>query len=208
MTHDAIDAGTGSWTGGGAAALETYAPDVLTSYGLLMSVRPVGVHDEMLESPAVAAFAEQFRIDVSGIDEPLRAAFARATGDHTAAVAQMVWIADVAPRLRSALDALFGLSEVWPGRRRYPVADTGAVIEAFLHAVTLLLAAPHGESRDRPNAATAALALADAMVRTPTEIPDSVVEAIHELLTPAEAVEVVLDGARRSAGKLDAALVA
>ena len=36
----------------------------------------------------------------------------------------------------------------------------------------------------------------------------SVVEAVHELLTPAEAVDVVLDGARRSAGKIAVALTA
>ena len=49
MTSDAIDRATDSWTGGGAAALEVHAPDVLAAYGLLMSVRPSGVHDEMLE---------------------------------------------------------------------------------------------------------------------------------------------------------------
>jgi hypothetical protein len=208
MTDDVIDRGTDSWTGGGATALETYAPEVLESYAVLVSVRPVGVHDEMLEAPAVAAFAEQFRIDASGIDEPLRAAFVRATGDHTAAVAQMIWISDVAPRVRTALDAVFGPSEVWPGRRRYPVADTWAVIERFLDAVALRVAVEHDGSSDRPDAANTALALADAMTRTPTEIPDSVVAAVHELLTPGEAVEAVLEGARRSAGKIDAALAA
>ncbi len=132
----------------------------------------------------------------------------RATGDHADAVARMIWIADVAPRLRAALDALFGPSDVWPGRRRYPVSDTAAVVESFLQAVADLEAGHPNESSGRPDAANAALALGDAMIRTPTEIPASVVEAIHELLTPAEAVEVVLDGARRSAGKIEAALAA
>ena len=197
-----------SWTGGGAAALETYAPDVLAAYAVLVSVRPSGVHDEMLEAPAVTAFAEQFRRDVAGIDEPTRAAFARATEGHTDAVAQMVWIADVAPRIRDALDALFGPSAEWPGRRRYPVADPGVPITGFLESVAVLVAAEPDASSDRPDAANAALGLSDAMVRTPDAIPASVVEAVHELLTPGEAVAVVLDRASRSAGKIGVALAA
>jgi hypothetical protein len=197
-----------SWTGGGATALGTYAPGVLASYGVMASVRPSGVHDEMLEAPAVAAFADQFRVDATGIDEPLRAAFARATADHTTAVVQMVWISDVAPRVRAALDALFGPSEVWPGRRRYPVADPGVAIEDFLRSVADVVAAEHDATSDRPDAANAALALADAMIRTPTVIPDSVVEAVHELLAPGEAVAVVLDGASRSAEKIGIAFAA
>lgn len=197
-----------SWTGGGAAALESHAPDVLASYAVLVSVRPAGVHDEMLEAPAVAAFAEGFRLDASRIEEPVRAAFVRTTAGHTAAVAQMVWISDVTPRLRAALDALFGPSESWPGRRRYPVADTGVAIDAFRETVASLVAVEHDASSDRPDAANAALALADAMVRTPTAIPASVVEAVHELLAPGEAVAVVLDRASRSVDKIEAARVA
>ncbi|WP_395658654.1 hypothetical protein [Nocardioides sp.] len=208
MTDDERDGGTDSWTSGGAAALATYAPGVLATYETLVSVRPSGVHDEMLESPDVVAFAEQFRADVSAIDDPLRAAFLRATGDRSTAVAQMVWISDVSPRLRAALDALFGPSDEWPGRRRYPVADTGVAIEAFLQSVTDRTEATREEPTDRPDAAGAALALADAMLRTPTAIPQAVVEAVHELLTPAEAVETVLDGACRSAGKIGVALAA
>lgn len=194
------------WTDGGAAALAALAPDVLESYGVLVSVRPVGVHDELLESAAVTAFAEQFRIDVAGIDEPLRARFEHETGKHAAAVLNMVWISDVAPRIREALDALFGPSAEWPGRRRYPVADTGVAVQGFLETVERFEETHHDGSSDRPDAANAALALGDAMIRTPTSIPASVVEAVHELLSPAEAVEVVLEGARRSVGKIDAAL--
>jgi alkylhydroperoxidase family enzyme len=202
MTDDANDGGTASWTGGGAAALATYAPDVLASYEELVSVRPSGVHDETLQSPDVAAFAEQLRLDAAGIDERLRARFVRVTDGHSVAVSHMVWISYVAPRIRGALDALFGPSETWPGRRRYPVADTGAVVERFVAAVGQL----DVPEADLPDAAKAALALADAMVRTPTAIPDSVVEATHELLTPAQAVAVVLDAARNSAAKIAVAL--
>lgn len=196
------------WTGGGAAALETYAPEVLTSYDVLVSVRPSGVHDEMLEAPEVTAFADRFRVDAAAIDNPLRAAFLAATGDHAAAVVQMVWIADMAPRLRTALDALFGPSAQWPGRRRYPVADPGVAVGKFLESVDRLAAAEHDATSDRPDAAGAALGLADAMTRTPSAIPDAVVEAVHELLSPVEAVEVALECARRSADKIGVALAA
>jgi hypothetical protein len=196
------------WTNGGAEALAAHAPEVLTSYGVLVSVRPSGVHDELLESPAVAAFAEQFRVDVAGIDESVRARFVNETGGNAAAIMNMIWIADVAPRIREALDALFGPSTEWPGRRRYPVADTGVAVEGFLDSVARFDQVHHDHSSDRPDAANAALALGDAMVRSPGAIPSSVVEAIHELLTPAQAVDVVLDGARRSAGKIGAALAA
>jgi hypothetical protein len=196
------------WTGGGAAALGTYAPDVLATYAVLVSVRPSGVHDEMLEAPAVVAFAEEFRVDAGRIDGVVRAAFEHTTGDHATAVAEVVWISDVAPRVRCALDALFGPSVEWPGRRRYPVAHTRVAIDAFLESVTALVAVGHDESSDRPDAANAALALADSMIRTPSAIPASVVEAVRALLVPGEAVAVVLEGARRSARKLDAALAA
>ena len=66
MAVDASDRGPDSlgadiWGAGGVAALERHAPEVATSFATLVSVRPVGVHDEVLESPPVAAFAEQFR---------------------------------------------------------------------------------------------------------------------------------------------------
>ncbi|MGY2701048.1 MULTISPECIES: hypothetical protein [unclassified Nocardioides] len=201
MTHD-------DWTGGGATALGTHAPATLASYTVLVSVRPSGVHDEMLEAPEVVAFADQFGRDATAIDGRVRDAFVRATAGHTAAVANMIWIADVAPRVRVALDALFGPSETWPGRRRYPVADTGDAISSFLESISMQVDAHHDASNERPDAARAALAIAEAMIRTPAAMPDSVVAAAHELLTPAEAVEAVLDGARRSAGKIETALAA
>lgn len=196
------------WTDGGAAALATHAPKVLATYEILVSVRPLGVHDELLESPAVTAYAEQFRIDVSAIDDDVRARFLRETGDHALAVINMIWISDVASRVREALDALFGPSASWPGRRRYPVADTGVAVAGFLEAVTRFDELHHDQSAERADAANAALALGDAMVRSPGDIPASVVEAIHELLTPVQAVDVVLDGARRSADKIVAARAA
>jgi hypothetical protein len=202
MTDDVSDGGADSWTSGGAAALAMYAPEVLTSYGLLVSVRPLGVHDELLESAPVVAFAEQFGIDAAGIDDQVRDRFTQATGDHAAAIVDMVWISDVSPRIRATLDALFGPSTEWPGRRRYPVGDTQVAIRGFTESVSLL------ESLDAEltDAGQAALALTDAMNRTPAAIPGSTVEAVHELLTPAQAVEVVLGAASSSAERIAAAL--
>ncbi len=142
MTVEVNDGDTASpptddWSIGGAAALTELAPGVAKAFGTLVGVRPAGVTDELLANPAVAEFAAQFAADVSKIDEPLRSRFADATGHHQFVVAQMVWIGDMGPRLRSALDTLFGSSE-WPSSRRYPVADLWAVIENFVETVARL----------------------------------------------------------------------
>jgi len=55
-------------------------------------------------------FAEQFSLDVSAIREEQRTALLRALGDGAAVFAQSVYVADVIPRLRFALDRLFGAS--------------------------------------------------------------------------------------------------
>jgi len=119
----------------GSAALRSIAPDVDAAFARLQEVRPSGVHDEVLESPAVARFAEQFRVDVSVIDDGMRDDFALATGRHQFDVVQMVWISDVAPRVRAALDALFGES-TWPEQpRRYPVSSVWESVEHFMVSV-------------------------------------------------------------------------
>ncbi|CAI9411403.1 carboxymuconolactone decarboxylase family protein [Nocardioides sp. T2.26MG-1] len=122
----------------GAAALEQYAPAAAAAFRRVQEVRPSGLYDEVLESPGVAAFADQFRVDVSQVDERLRSAFADATGKRQFDVAQMVWVADMAPRLTAALDAVFGPSTWAEVPRRVPVADVWALIESFLASVALL----------------------------------------------------------------------
>ena len=214
----------------------------------LQEVRPGGVHDEVLESPGVARFAEQFGADVSVIDDGMRDDFALATGKHRLDVVQMVWIADVAPRVRAALDALFGPSE-WPEpARRHPVASVWAVLEEFMVSVaqhraldpTLtelvrlrgarqhdcrlcssrrsqdaiddgagdaeFAAVDDHASSDLPEATKAALALVDAMIWTPTAIPQGVVDDVRRHLSDEQAVEVVLDVARNAANKIAVAL--
>jgi alkylhydroperoxidase family enzyme len=235
------------WSGGGSAALATYAPAVSLSYATLVGVRPVGVFDELLAEPAVAAFADQFRLDVTRIDEPMRGAFSEVTGRHQVAVAQMVWIGDVGHRLRSALDTLFGPS-AWPEARRYPVTDVWSTIENFMASVARLSAldptltelvrlrgarlhdcrlcssrrsvealeagavdatfeaVDHHATSDLPPASKAALALVDAIIRTPDALPEEVVAEVRAELSPTEAVEVVLDVARNAANKIAVAL--
>ena len=94
----------------GAAALDQYAPAAAAAFRRVQEVRPSGLYDEVLASPRVVAFADQFRVDVSRIDQPLRSGFAAATGERQFDVAQMVWVADMAPRLAAALDAVFAPS--------------------------------------------------------------------------------------------------
>jgi len=233
---------------GGATALHEHAPAAAEAFLLLQGVRPGGLFDEVLDSPAVAAFADQFRLDVTGIDEQLRAGFADATGERQFEVAQMVWVTDAAARLAAAMDGLFGPS-TWPVvPRRVPVASVWAKIESFMAAVAhlhsldptttelvRLRGARHHECRicksrrsvaaieqgadestfaavddyensDLPEPAKAALALVDAVIWTPTAVPDEVVAAVRAHLTDGQAVEVVLEVVRNSTNKIAVAL--
>ncbi len=235
----------------GAAPVETRSsatrPDVAATFGMVVAVRPAGVHDELLEAPAVRAFAEQFRTDVSGVDDELREALAKATGKHQVAVAQMIWISDVAPRLDAVLDQLFGPSE-WPTPRRIPVGDVWGVIEEFMRTVARHAAldpittelvrlrgarqhdcrlcqsrravaaisagadeatfdsVDHYEDSDLPESTKAALALTDAIIWTPSAVPEAVVTRVREHLTDEQAVEVVLDVIRNATNKIAVAM--
>jgi alkylhydroperoxidase family enzyme len=122
----------------GAATLARYAPTAAAAFLHVQSVRPAGLYDEVLQSPGVAAFADQFRVDVSRVDEQLRAEFAAATGDRQFDVAQMVWVSDMVGRLEGALDALFGPSTWAAAPRRVPIADLWALIESFMESVARL----------------------------------------------------------------------
>jgi len=233
---------------GGATALQQHAPAVARAFLHLQSVRPARLYDEVLESEAVVAFADQFRADVTGIDEQLRAQFAEVTGERQVEVAQIVWVTDAAIRLAGALDALYGPS-AWPvAPRRVPVADVWATIESFMADVAhlrsldatttelvrlrgarlhecricksrravaaieqgadeaLFASIDHYAESDLPASTKAALALVDAMIRTPTAIPDDVVAAVRADLTDEQAIEVVLDVVRNSTNKIAVAL--
>ena len=247
MTDMLSDGDTEIRSASGRDALERYAPDAASTFAMLVSVRPSGVHDELLEAPAVRAFAEQFRTDVAQVDDELRQALAEETGDHQVAVVQMIWIGDAAPRLTAVLDRLFGPSE-WPTPRRFPVRDIWGVIDEFMRAVArhaaldptptelvrlrgarqhdcrlcqsrravaaisagadeaTFSAVDHYEDSDLPDATKAALALTDAIIWTPSAVPDEVVARVREHLTDEQAVEVVLDVIRNATNKIAVAL--
>ncbi len=67
-------------------------------------------------------------------------------------------------------------------------------------------AVDHWRTSDLPEPTKAALGLVDAMIWTPSAIAPEVVAAVHEHLTPAQAVEVVLDVVRNAANKIAVAL--
>ena len=69
----------------------------------------------------VLAFAEAFAADVSSLGDDVRTAFLAATGDQAFATVQAIYVADMVPRVRAALDALFG-----PGRWTEGDADGGS----------------------------------------------------------------------------------
>jgi alkylhydroperoxidase family enzyme len=83
--------------------------------------RPVArwrTFDELDDAQRVALeFAEQFSTDVSSISDEQRAALQRTLGDAALTFAHALYVADVVPRARLALDRLFGPSE-------QPVPDT------------------------------------------------------------------------------------
>jgi AhpD family alkylhydroperoxidase len=65
------------------------------------------------DDPAVLVFAEQCTIDVASVTPAQRADFLAAAGPHAGDLAAALWVVDVVPRARAALDALAGEGP-WP----------------------------------------------------------------------------------------------
>jgi len=233
------------WSRPAPEALTAYAPDV--GWAALAGSRPAGLPYELEVDPRVVAFAEQFVADVSVIGDGQRAAYLEAAGDAAFAMIQMIYVADLWPRLRSALDALF-VPGGWPPDDPHPVDDLWGALEAFMADVARLdaldptltelvrlrgarqhdcrlctsrrsiaaieagaddatfAAVDRWRDSDLPAPTKAALGLVDAMIWTPSAISAEVVAAVHEQLTPAQAVEVVLDVVRNAANKIAVAL--
>lgn len=198
--------------------------------------------------PRIHAFAEQFAVDVTGVDDLLRAELEDAAGDRVFAVVMAVWLGDWVPRIRAGLDGLFGPS----GWTRPPVADGDrwAALDELQRSIARLdaldpvttelvrlrgarqhecrlcrslrsrsaLAAGADEATfaavddhaasDLDDRAKAALALTDALIWAPARLPADALDAVRAELTPAEAVEVVLDVARNAQNKIAVALAA
>jgi alkylhydroperoxidase family enzyme len=67
--------------------------------------------DELTDEQRVAlTFAEQFSTDVAAVSDEQRAALTRTLGDGALTFAHAMYVADVVPRARVALDRLFGES--------------------------------------------------------------------------------------------------
>lgn len=133
----------------GASALQRFAPEVAAMLDRLVALVPV-LGDGTLAAqtrqecartlslpplpspesaastveapPAALAFAEQFCVDVSEIDDAMRSELAIALRDRTGTFVQALYVADWVPRVRAGLDALFEASE--PGWTVPTVWDT------------------------------------------------------------------------------------
>lgn len=125
------------WSGGGAEALEKHAPEVAVTLNDLLAMRPADVDEALLADSAVVGFAAQFAVDVSVIDEDLRAGFVAATGAAMFSTVQVVFVGDFAPRLRAALDALFGPG-AWIDPPAQVTDDSWSVVDAFMVQVARL----------------------------------------------------------------------
>lgn len=86
----------------------------------------------------VLAFAEQFSIDVSSLAPSDREAVLEALGPAAGDLVQAMWVLDFLPRVRAALDALFGPS-TWLPPDVEPTADSlWLSIDAFIRSVPAL----------------------------------------------------------------------
>lgn len=224
----------------GRGALQTHAASVVETFDRIARLPAPD-----LTTAAVAEFAEQFALDVSSIDDVQRAAFFEATGDQAFAVVQRIYAADFVPRVRSVLDAVFGVSD-WPADPPY-AGDSWSLLEAFmvdvarLHVLdptttelvrlrgarlhdcavcksrrsqdaidagadeALFAAVDSWQTSNLVGSAKAALALTDALIWTPYDVPATATEVAHSL-TPDQVVEVVLDVMRNAANKIAVAL--
>ncbi|GAB2774269.1 carboxymuconolactone decarboxylase family protein [Nocardioides salsibiostraticola] len=262
-----------AWGIGGATALSLYAPDAAAAFTEMVRVRPTDLNQVVFESMraatahaidltplpgarvvdvpplGVVAFAEQFAVDVSIIDDEIRTDWASELGRQFVSATQMVFVADYGPRVRTTLDALFGRDE-WFEPPMLPVDDAWPVIENFTRAVARLrvlddlttelvrlrgarqhecrlcmsrrslAAVEQGadaetfadiddyRSSTLSDRAQAALGLTDAIIWTPATMRPRDLAAAREHLSPAEAVEVVLDVARNATNKIAVSLAA
>lgn len=86
---------------------------------------------------ALVAFAEQFAIDVTGIDDAHRSALGAAFGAATFPVVQSVYVLDQLRRSRIALRRILGVEPPTPPRRAEP-GDLWAALEHFMREVARL----------------------------------------------------------------------
>ena len=92
--------------------------------------------DVDLSDPRVVAFAEQFAVDVSRIDDALRAGFLEATGPSAFTVVQAIYVDDFWPRVPAVLDAVIGPVH-WPDAEPTD-AELWPLLEEFMREVARL----------------------------------------------------------------------
>ena len=134
----------------GPAALDSFAPEPAAALtrALAAGVQPaaaavpgrvLGLEPLVVETPqhpAITRFAEQFAVDVTQLDELDRAELLDAAGDRMFATVVAIWLGDWVPRVRHALDTLFGAGE-WPA----PSLDDGdrwAAVDDLQRAIARL----------------------------------------------------------------------
>jgi alkylhydroperoxidase family enzyme len=113
--------------------------------GRALSLPPLPSEVDLIDGASesdmvVAAFAEQFTVDVTGIDEDQRAEFVAALGKNAFRVVVAIFIADLVPRAWAGLEAL-GMGK--PGNGGAPDWDhdtdpVGALLTGFVPAVARL----------------------------------------------------------------------
>ncbi len=86
---------------------------------------------------AVLAFAEQCSLDVAAVTPDQRAAFLAAAGGGAGDLAAALWVVDVVPRARAALDALFGPGP-WPVATDGGGHDLWGALDRFVRVVPAL----------------------------------------------------------------------
>ncbi|HEY5887781.1 MAG TPA: hypothetical protein VIT24_08665 [Acidimicrobiales bacterium] len=203
---------------------------------------------ETPQHPLITAFAAQFAVDVTVIDDLMRAELAEAAGDRMFAVVLAIYLGDWVPRVHHALDALFVPAD-WPlappaeGDRWAAIDEFQRVVARLdaLDPVTAELVRLRGARQhqcrlcqslrsrsalvagaddatfaavddfaasDLSEPQKAALALTDALIWQPAHLPDESIAAVRAHLTPAQAVELVLDVMRNAGNKIAVALAA
>ena len=115
------------------ARIRQTCADTLGLVGL--PVDDTGRSDDV--DPTIIEMARQFATDVSVVDDDLRARVGQACGRSTFETVQAVFVADLVPRVRVALDALAGAESTWdtaPPTQVEP-PQFWATIEEFLREV-------------------------------------------------------------------------
>ncbi|MCV7281356.1 carboxymuconolactone decarboxylase family protein [Mycolicibacterium flavescens] len=112
--------------------------------GRALSLPPLPLREDLLDEPTgedrvLAAFVEQFAVDVSGIGDNQRARFLEVFGDNAFRVAVTIFIADFVPRVWAGCEAI-GLGRPGHGEAAVDVASdpVDALLNGFAPAVAQL----------------------------------------------------------------------